>query len=331
VCNSPKWTGDDCSIEQEVDLNMIPAKVIFICYGLAGFNYALVVLFGIWVSRNWYRNHIQMAQPMFLMVILAGCAISTSTIFAMAQEDEGDGPVPTCVVIPWLYSVGFSLTFGAMFARIRRIYLVLKYAVEMKRVAISAKETVLTAMVVVGIDVIILTLWTILDPLEWKRTTISTDNLGEILESEGHCQSESWYLYAGSIGCFHFIVMVVAMYLCYLARRIPDRIANGKYVAFALFSNFQIFVVVIPVLIMLGSPLENTSFFVRSLAIWINDLVVLVLIFGNLIYQVHQHDIDERSGRLPARSSHVRIQADLHRYESDAQNVQRAKTKQSYP
>lgn len=315
VCKSAKWSGNDCSIEVMEDPNMIPPILIKACYGLACINLALVAVCAAWVFKNRQRSHIRMAQPMFLAMILIGCVISTSSVFAMAQQDSGDGPVPICAAIPWLYSIGFSLTFGAMYARIRRIYRVLQQSIDLKRVTISARETLLTAMLVFGIDVIILTVWTIADPLKWQRTVTTTDVFGAPLESEGYCNSSHWEVFSGLIALFHFILMVVALYRCYKARKIPERVSNGKYVAIAMFCNFQIFLVGIPVLVMLGSGNPQASFFVKSAAICVNDLVVVSLIFGDLLYKIRQHDIEaEDAVRLSRTSSAHRIRSDLRKY-----------------
>ena len=246
-------------------------------------------------------------------MILTGCVISTSTIFAMAQQAEGKGPVRSCAAIPWLYSVGFCLTFGALFARIKRIYKLLQSAVEMKRIQISAKETLLSVAVVLLIDVIILSIWTGVDPLQWTRNITSSDIFGDPLESEGFCSSEHWQIFAGLIASFHFILMAVACYMCYLARKIPERISNGKYVGFAVFSNLQIFIIVIPVLVIFGSNDAGAGFFVRSSAIWINDFVVVSLVFGNLMYKVHQNDSEtlDDSGRLRRKTTHLKIKSDI--------------------
>ena len=56
-------------------------------------------------------------------------------------------------------------------------------------------------------------------------------------------------------------------------------------------SNLQIFVLGVPVLIILGDE-PQTSFFMKSVIVWMNDLVVVALIFGNLIWSVHTRQGD---------------------------------------
>ena len=133
------------------------------------------------------------------------------------------------------------------------------------------------------VDVTFLTVWTVLDPLEWKRTTLSADQFGEPLESEGHCTSDHWVIYGSIIAALHLTLLGVACYLCYVARDIPTKLSEGKYLSIAMISNLQIFVVGVPILVILG-PDTKTSFFTRSAIIWMNDLVVVSLIFGNIMY-----------------------------------------------
>lgn len=315
ICKSSKWTGYDCSIEVPEELNMLSPQLIITAYVLAGLNFLLVTICGIWLFMNRKRAHVRMAQPMFLMLILIGCVISTSTIFAMAQEDEGHGPVHACAALPWLYSVGFCLTFGALFAKINRISAVLKSAVNMQRVAVSASETLVTVALVLAIDIVFLTAWTVVDPLTWTRTTRTTDVFGVVLESDGFCESEYQNLFGGLIFFFHFLLMAMACFKCYQARKIPERISNGKYVAIAMFGNLQIFCIVIPVLILLGTDHAGASFFIMSGAIWMNDFMVLCSIFGHLMYKVYNHDAQSLGNSSVSRhSSHRQLSEEIRKY-----------------
>lgn len=100
--------------------------------------------------------------------------------------------------------------------------------------------------------------------------------------------------------------------MCYLARDLPERFSNGKVVMVAMISNMQIFIVAVPVLIILGSE-PQTSFFVRSVAIWMNDLVVVSLVFGNLFFKVQ--DFDQKALRSSRRmNSQITLHSDIRNY-----------------
>jgi hypothetical protein len=289
VCSSTKWSGDDCSIEVPENVNLIPVSLKLSAYAMVGINVVTILAAAAWLA--WQRNtqQVRVSQPSFLVLVLVGCLISSSTIVVLAQEDAGDGPVSACMAIPWLYSFGFSVTFGTLFAKIRRVYILFKSAGDATRTRpeiISVKETLGLIGGVLLVDVAILVVWTVMDPLRWERWVISADQFGAPLESEGSCYSDLWSIFGGVIALLHLLLMAVACILCYVARDIPTRFQEGKYVSIAMISNLQIFVVGVPILIILGTD-PQTSFFVRSVIIWMNDFAVVTLIFGNLIYQVH--------------------------------------------
>jgi hypothetical protein len=286
ICTSAKYTGGDCSIEVEEELDLIPNALKIMSWVLLAINGLTIVGFAGWLFWKRKTAQVRMSQPFFLCLILLGCLISSSTIVAMMQENEGDGPEPACMAIPWLYSVGFSITFGTLFAKIRRVYLIFRSAADLRRHTVTFQETLAVTAGVLLLDIAILTVWTVVDPLRWERTTVQADKFGEPLESEGHCTSDHWQWWTGTIAVLHVSLMGFACYLCYVSRDIPTKFSEGKYVSIAMFSNLQIFVVGVPILVILGSD-PDASFFVRTLIIWMNDFMVVTLIFGNLIYHVH--------------------------------------------
>jgi hypothetical protein len=193
--------------------------------------------------------------------------------------------------IPWLYSVGFSITFGALFAKIRFVHNRVQTDTQQAAVDdtvrhVSARQTALTVGLVLSIDIVILTVWSIVDPLEWKRTILTADKYGEPLTSSGHCSSDHWLVFGGIIASFHFCLIAVASYKCYVTKEVHSAFTDVKYIAIAMFSNMQVFVLGLPVLMILGAESAG-SFFVRCAFIWLNDFVVVTLIFGHLMYSVH--------------------------------------------
>jgi ABC-type amino acid transport substrate-binding protein len=118
LCDSSRWVGADCATELFEDQNLLPSSLISTCYAMVGINYLICLVCAVWLYFHRNRAQIKIAQPSFLLLILLGCVISSSTIIALVQEDAGNGPVQACMAIPWLYSVGFSITLGTLFAKV---------------------------------------------------------------------------------------------------------------------------------------------------------------------------------------------------------------------
>ncbi|CAB9525835.1 acid type B receptor subunit 2 [Seminavis robusta] len=290
VCESTRFIGDDCNTEVPEELNMISPAILGISYAMYCVNLLVVLLCAIWLFSQRKSPQVQVSSPFFLGLVLLGTLISSSTIVAMAQEDEGDGPVPACMAIPWLYSVGFSVTFGALFGKVYRVYQIFTQEIFITGRRRNATTPVFDSLKYIAgvllLDIIILILWTVLDPLEWTRMTIREDLFGQPLESQGYCTSDTWMLFASLIGALHLGLMAVASYMCFCARKIPTRYSEHKYLSIAIISNLQIFVIGVPVLFLVADD-PSSKLFVRSVVVWMNDIVVLSLIFGNMMYSVY--------------------------------------------
>ncbi|CAB9516312.1 acid type B receptor subunit 2 [Seminavis robusta] len=260
VCESTRWTGDDCSEEVQEDKNLIPTGLRATCYAMATINFLLIASSACWLYQHRRAAQIKVAQPLFLSLVLLGCMISTSTIFTFVQEDDssaGVENVPFCMLTPWLYSVGFSITFGSLFAKIRRVYYLFRAAATMTRATVTAKETILVVGGILLIDVSILTVWTVMDPWEWHREPVTVDQYGYTLSSEGFC------------------------------RDIPTQFSEGKFVALAVISNLQIFLICVPIVVLIDGSDSKTGVFVRCVAVFLNDFAVIALVIGNLVYSLH--------------------------------------------
>ena len=304
ICDSTKWSGEDCSIEILEDKHLIPKWQLNLGYVMFTWNVCMVVGCSIWLYCNQNLPYVKVAQPFFLGLILLGCFISTSTILALMQQDsdvdddsnndDTSTGVGYCMAIPWTYSIGFCITFGTLFAKIYRVHRIVLSSIEFRRTEITVASTVYWIGLVLCVDVTLLTIWTLHDPLKWERTITSTDKFGIPLSSTGTCTSEHWKVFVIIIGAFHFTIMCVACYICYVARKLPVAFNSGNHAAMAMLANLQILIVGLPVVALIGSD-STISFFIRSAMIFMNDLVVVVIIFGDLMFRVH--------GRLDGASS----------------------------
>jgi hypothetical protein len=231
-------------------------------------------------------------------MILLGCIISSSTIIPMGNESttapDSSADV-SCQIFPWLYSVGFCITFGTLFAKIRRIDKIFAMAAKMKRAIVTITQTLQVIGGLLVIDVLILAIWTADDPLVWTREPLTMDVYGHTLSSAGECVSASSDKYLATIGCLHVFVMAYASYLCYKTRDIPTEFAGGKYVALAMASNLQVFLLGVPVMVIVGND-PSTSFFVRSAIIFLNDFAVVGFILGNVISSFYAANYSKSGG-----------------------------------
>lgn len=141
--------------------------------------------------------------------------------------------------------MGFSITFGTLLSKILRVYLIFKQAADSQRSTAgnntpprakfgTFRDTLSVIGAVLLIDVTILSAWTAIDPLEWERVVVATDQFGEVLESEGLCTSDHWQIFFSAIAAFHLLLLGLACWLCYVSREIPTKYSLGKYVSITM-------------------------------------------------------------------------------------------------
>lgn len=92
------FAKDDCSIEVPEELNMVPPELEATMYGMLALNIVIICVCGVWLYIQRESPQVKASQPFFLLLVLLGCLVSSSTILALAQEDHGDGSVPACMV-----------------------------------------------------------------------------------------------------------------------------------------------------------------------------------------------------------------------------------------
>ena len=284
VCDSTKWTGSDCSIEVMHDKNQIPLYFKQLIYSL--YCILLVMLFScfIWLKFNKKTPQVIAYQPFFLRLILLGCLVSSSATIPLGIEKEKEISTFLCMLVPWLYSVGFSIVFGTLLAKVHRVHTLFDNAARMIRTTVTLKETVLKIVYILIIDITILTIWTIMDPLQWVWQVTIEDKYGQPLSSYEGCYCRHPLIWMGTLGLLHVSLLVMAIYMSYRARHISTRFSEAKYLKTAIFLNTVVYIISVPMIVITREP--EATFFVSCMIIICDSTVVCGSIFGGLIYSV---------------------------------------------
>jgi gamma-aminobutyric acid type B receptor len=150
-------------------------------------NYAIAAIFAFLTIR--YKTHkvIRASQPMFLMLILVGCCVSTTAILFFGQDDGGDyandGDI-NCMLQPIFYSLGFTFSFAALFAKITRISKIFGNR-RLQKITITWVDMMKPIVALLVVDALLLILWSSSETaaLKWTRTPKTVDAMGNTLES----------------------------------------------------------------------------------------------------------------------------------------------------
>jgi gamma-aminobutyric acid type B receptor len=189
-----------------------------------------------------------------------------------------------CMLDIYLFSLGFSTTFAALFSKTWRINMVLANAKKFRRVTIRARDVLLPFTILTVLNMIILITWTIVAPLRWEREVVEEDMFGQPIASRGTCllsvssskSAETTFM------CLLCAVNVTALlfsnYQSYRARKLPSEFNETLYLAMTNLVILEGMVLGAPILFVVGD--DPTSFMlIRSLLVSIICLAVLVPMF----------------------------------------------------
>ena len=270
------------------DMNHIQPAFRIIGAVLAGIGMFLAVGCGATTVKLRNNKVIKASQPEFLILICVGCLLMVSTIIPLSIDDSvasEEGCSTACMAAPFLFSIGFTIAFSALFAKTNRINQLFDNAITFQRVQIRAKDVVLPLVVLLTCNIVLLSVWAALYPLEWSRITLSEDQYGRSSSSIGKCTSEKVWPFLGPIIAINGVALIIALFEAYRARKIDTRYSEAKYIALAVLSIFQVTFIGIPLMFITRDD-TTAYFFVSICIVFVTSMSTLLLIFVPKLYYI---------------------------------------------
>lgn len=203
------------------DMTFISTGLIVMGLILFCIQAALSISCTVWTM--YYKKHrvVKASQPLFLCMIAFGALVMSSAIIPTGVQDT-DPSInvdAACMALPWLFSIGFSIVFSALFAKIWRIKLVLKAAQRFQPKKVEVKDVAFIMWGVILTQVIILLCWQLIDPMQWQREVLLTDPNGYPLESYGYCASDNMGRFLIPLVAIDVVMLFYSLYLCFITRK----------------------------------------------------------------------------------------------------------------
>lgn len=222
---------------------------------------------------------VRASQPLFLILISVGAFVFGASIIPMAIDDGHFSETAcnrACMSIPWLISLGWSILFSALYAKIRRVNLVVHNVITFKQVKVSERDVMAPFALMFTANMILLVIWTVADPLSWKRNSISAT------ESYGTCSADPdsavWKTVLTMLSVLNGVSLIGANVEAWKARKIDTEYGESTYIGLIMASILQVVLVGVP-LIFLVRVDPTARFFVSSSMAFIISMSVLSLLF----------------------------------------------------
>ncbi|CAL1292362.1 unnamed protein product [Larinioides sclopetarius] len=184
----------------------------------------------------------------------------------------------------WLLTMGFTLSYGAMFSKIWRVHkLSTKAKTDHKR-KYSWKLYFMIGMLLL-LDVLILSAWQIIDPLQRKMEVFPLED-PEFKEEDikiepqlEHCESENNAVWLGILYGYKGLLLIFGIFLAYETRSVKIKHLNdSRLVGMSIYNVVVLCLITAPVTLVISSQTDATYAFV-SLAIIVCSFLSMALIF----------------------------------------------------
>ncbi|KAK2921452.1 gamma-aminobutyric acid type B receptor subunit 1 isoform X1 [Channa argus] len=287
-----KWIGSGPPADQTVvieEFRYLSQKLFVSVSVFAGLGILLGIVCLTFNIYNSNVRYIQNSQPYLNNMTAVGCMLALAAIFPLGIDglhvQRRQFPV-ICQFRLWLLGLGFSLAYGSMFTKIWWVHTVFTKKDEKKdkRKHLEPWKLYATVGVLLGIDILSLMIWQIVDPLhitveKFTREAPKGDLDVLIQPLLEHCSSEKMNTWLGVVYGYKGLLLLLGIFLAYETKSIStEKINDHRAVGMAIYNVAVLCMITAPVTLILSSQ-QDASFAFASLAIVFSVYITLVVLF----------------------------------------------------
>ncbi|CAJ1965662.1 unnamed protein product [Cylindrotheca closterium] len=294
----PKCTGRDATFEvfarkyPSEQLNQL-GSLRYVGFALAAIACVLALAATLWVFMFREKHVVKVMQPNFLCMISIGVFILALAIVPASIDDQilsEEAAGMACMSVPWLLSIGFTISMSALFSKLWRIHRLFAATRRGRRVQLKEKDVIAPFALMFLFNFSVVLAWTIWAPLKFERVIV----VDEPWNSYGNCQSEDEQL-GNILTAVAFLVnagpLVAAAYMAYQVRNVSDEFSEAKRVGLALFMWVQLFLVAGPMYFLIKSDNPSGRYFLEIGSMFVISVSMLSLIFVPIVWSKQKHSM----------------------------------------
>ncbi|XP_045468620.1 gamma-aminobutyric acid type B receptor subunit 1 isoform X1 [Harmonia axyridis] len=265
-----------------------------------------LMIFNIW---NSHRRVIQSSHPVCNTIMLFGIIVCMTSVFLLGLDGRFVSPstYPSiCQAKTWMLTIGFTLSFGAMFSKVWRVHRLTTKAksdpkVRTKKVQPWKLYSMVSGLLV--IDFVILIAWQIHDPLQRRVKVFLLENPEDSMDDSKirpeleHCESRNNSVWLAVIGAYKGLVLIFGLFLAYETRSVKvKQINDSRYVGMSIYNVVILCLITAPVTMVIDSQ-QDASYAFVALAIVFCCFLSMALIFVPKVIEVIRHPKDKAESK----------------------------------
>jgi hypothetical protein len=262
-------------LRDEGDQNYLSSGLRIMGLTLMGIALLGALICALWVFLC--RNHrvLRASQPVFLYLIAFGAAVETLTILTISNDESygwsTEALSAACMANPWLLSTGHIIIYASLFTKLWRVNKVLQFS----RRKIEVRHVAGPMVIIVMMALLVLSLWTALDPLRWTRVEIDSYTGDSI----GQCNSENFAAFIIPLIVLMLIPTALTALMAWKTMDVDEAYAESKWIFSMILVQLEVVVVAVPLVFILRDVSTDGRYLGFMFMLWVFPMSTLLLIF----------------------------------------------------
>jgi len=230
------------------DQNYLPASLRAFGLALMGISILASVLTSLWVYKKRKHRVLRASQPLFLHLICFGTLLQGASILTISFDEStgwsSKGLDMACMATPWLLVLGFIIVYGSLWTKMNRVNNILQFT---RRRKMKVRYLLAPMVGFVILAVMVLTVWTAVDPLVWTRTEIDSVTG----ESIGICNCDHYAAFMAPLVVVAVIPAFLTAFLAWKTRDVDESYTESWYIFVLILLQLEVMIIAAPIIVIL--------------------------------------------------------------------------------
>ncbi|XP_067670378.1 gamma-aminobutyric acid type B receptor subunit 1-like [Haliotis asinina] len=275
---------------------------------LASAGIVLVICCLIFNIRYREARIVKLSSPNINTLILFGCILIYSSVFF--QETEPGLNLVFCHMRYIVIAIGFSLAFGALFAKTWRVHIIFRRIKPGQTVADKTLFAQITVLVL--INVIVLITWFNIDPLQvvTYNTSQALNEAEDILlqYQVDVCVSDYHQYFSAALYIIHGVMLLIGTFLAWETRKVQiEDLNDSRSIGQCIYNTFVFSIISMVFSFVLENQVQVLYALHSGFVLFGTTMNIILLFVPKIIrYKKAQLELDGSSDRMNCSYTHRR-------------------------
>ncbi|KRZ67834.1 Gamma-aminobutyric acid type B receptor subunit 2 [Trichinella papuae] len=246
----------------------------------------------------YFRNHkfIKMSSPNVNNLIILGSIMTYCSVILLGIDTNMVSELDysrMCTAKVWILCFGFTLAFGSMFAKTWRVHSIFN-DIHLHKKAIKDYKLFLIVGVLLLIDVLILSTWLIIDPMQMavKQLPTEKDERSNLLikPTIEYCKTDYTVVFQALLYGYKGIFLVLGCFLAWETRNVNVPALNdSKYIGMSVYNVVLVCGVGVAISFILQDQINECYIIISMFIIFCTTITLALVFVPKIVELMHNH------------------------------------------